>query len=41
MGSSTSTLEDPHRVADEYRRRIAQARDGTATSDEIIALSAK
>jgi hypothetical protein len=24
-------LEDPHRVADEYRRRIAQARDGTAT----------
>ena len=34
-------LEDPHRVADEYRRRIAQARDGTATSDEIIALSAK
>jgi len=31
-------LEDPHRVADEYRRRIAQARDGTATSDEIIRL---
>jgi site-specific DNA recombinase len=31
-------LEDPHRVADEYRRRIAQVRDGTATSDEIIRL---
>jgi site-specific DNA recombinase len=31
-------LEDPRRVADEYRRRIAQARDGTATSDEIIRL---
>lgn len=31
-------LEGPHRVADEYRRRIAQARDGTATSDEIIRL---
>jgi len=31
-------LEDPHRVADEYRRRIAQARDGTAASDEIVRL---
>jgi site-specific DNA recombinase len=31
-------LEDPRRVADEYRRRIAQVRDGTATSDEIIRL---
>ena len=31
-------LEDPRCVADEYRRRIAQARDDTATSDEIIRL---
>ena len=31
-------LEEPHRVADEYRRRIAQARDGAAMPDEIIRL---
>ena len=31
-------LEEPHRVADEYRRRIAQARDGVAMPDEIIRL---
>jgi site-specific DNA recombinase len=30
-------LED-HRVADEYRRRIAQARDGAALPDEIVRL---
>src|SRR5271166_4208745 len=29
-------LEEPHRVADEYRRRIAQARDGAALPDEIV-----
>ena len=31
-------LEEPHRVADEYRRRIAQARDGAAMPDEIVRL---
>ena len=31
-------LEEPHRVADEYRRRIAQASDGAAMPDEIIRL---
>jgi site-specific DNA recombinase len=31
-------LEEPHRVADEYRRRIDQARDGAAMPDEIIRL---
>ena len=31
-------LEEPRRVADEYRRRIAQARDGAATPDEIVRL---
>ena len=33
-----TVLEDPRRVADEYRRRICQARDGTATPDEITRL---
>ena len=31
-------LEEPHRVADEYRRRIAEARDGAALPDEIVRL---
>jgi site-specific DNA recombinase len=31
-------LEDPHRVADEYRRRIAQAHDSAALPDEIVRL---
>ena len=31
-------LEEPHRVADEYRRRIDQARDGAAMPDEIVRL---
>ena len=31
-------LEEPRRVADEYRCRIAQARDGAATPDEIVRL---
>ena len=31
-------LEEPRRVADEYHRRIAQARDGAATPDEIVRL---
>ena len=31
-------LEEPHRVADEYLRRIDQARDGAAMPDEIIRL---
>ena len=31
-------LEEPRRVADEYRRRIAQARDGAAMPDEIVRL---
>src|SRR5882672_3244565 len=28
-------LEDPNRVADEYRRRIGQVRDGAASSEQI------
>jgi site-specific DNA recombinase len=31
-------LEDPQRVADEYRRRIAQAQDNAAMPDEIVRL---
>jgi site-specific DNA recombinase len=31
-------LQEPRRVADEYRRRIAQARDGAAMPDEIVRL---
>ena len=31
-------LEEPHRMADEYRRRIAQARDGAAIPDDIAHL---
>ena len=31
-------LEEPRRVADEYRRRIAQARDGAVMPDEIVRL---
>jgi site-specific DNA recombinase len=31
-------LQEPRRVADEYRRRIAQARDGAAMPDEVIRL---
>jgi site-specific DNA recombinase len=31
-------LEEPHRVADEYRGRMARARDGAATPDEILRL---
>jgi hypothetical protein len=31
-------LEDPRRVADEYHRRLAQARDGAALPDEIVRL---
>ena len=31
-------LEQPDRVAHEYRRRIAQARDGAAAPDEILRL---
>jgi site-specific DNA recombinase len=31
-------LQEPRRVADEYLRRIAQARDGAAMPDEIIRL---
>jgi site-specific DNA recombinase len=31
-------LEEPHRMADEYRRRIAQARDGAAMPDEVAHL---
>jgi site-specific DNA recombinase len=33
-----SLLEEPHRMADEYRRRIAQARDGAAMPDDIAHL---
>ena len=33
-----SILEEPSRVANEYRRRISQARDGTAMPDEIVRL---
>jgi len=31
-------LQEPRRVADEYHRRIAQARDGAAMPDEIVRL---
>jgi site-specific DNA recombinase len=31
-------LEEPHRVAGEYRRRITQARDGAAMPEEIVRL---
>ena len=31
-------LEEPHRMADEYRRRIAQARDGATMPDDITHL---
>jgi site-specific DNA recombinase len=31
-------LEDPHRVADEYRRRLRQARDEIREPDEIVRL---
>jgi site-specific DNA recombinase len=31
-------LEEPHRVADEYRGRMARARDGAAMPDEILRL---
>jgi site-specific DNA recombinase len=31
-------LQEPRRVADEYRRRIAQARDGAAIPDEVVRL---
>jgi hypothetical protein len=31
-------LQEPRRVADEYRRRVAQARDGAAMPDEVIRL---
>jgi site-specific DNA recombinase len=31
-------LEDPSRVADEYRRRICQVREGAALPDEIVRL---
>jgi site-specific DNA recombinase len=31
-------LQEPRRWADEYRRRIAQARDGAATPDEVVRL---
>ena len=31
-------LQEPRRVADEYRRRIAQARDGAAMPDEVVRL---
>ena len=34
-----SVLEQPDRVADEYRRRIGLARDGAAMPDEIVRLS--
>jgi site-specific DNA recombinase len=34
-----SLLEEPDRVADEYRRRIVQARDGADMPDEIIRLN--
>jgi len=32
-------LEEPSRVANEYRRRIGQARDGAAMPDEIVRLN--
>src|ERR1035441_1343875 len=31
-------LEEPHRVADEYRGRMARAREGAAMPDEILRL---
>lgn len=31
-------LQDPSRVADEYRRRLAQAREGAGMPDETIPL---
>jgi hypothetical protein len=31
-------LEEPHRVADEYRGRMARTRDGAAMPDEILRL---
>jgi site-specific DNA recombinase len=31
-------LEEPHRVAGEYRRRITQARDGAAMPEELVRL---
>jgi site-specific DNA recombinase len=34
-----SLLEEPGRVADEYRRRIGQAQDGAAMPDEIVRLN--
>jgi site-specific DNA recombinase len=34
-----SILEEPDRVADEYRRRIGLAREGTAMPDEIVSLN--
>jgi site-specific DNA recombinase len=34
-----SVLEQPDRVADEYRRRIGLARDGAAMPDEIVRLN--
>ena len=34
-----SLLEEPDRVADEYRRRIGQAQDGAAMPDEIVRLN--
>jgi site-specific DNA recombinase len=37
-GQVRALLEEPHRVADEYRRRIAEARDGAALPDEIVRL---
>jgi site-specific DNA recombinase len=33
-----AVLEHPRRVADEYRRRICQARDGTSAPDELVRL---
>ena len=34
-----SLLEEPDRVADEYRRRIGQAHDGAAMPDKIVRLN--
>ncbi len=34
-----SLLEEPDRLADEYRRRIGQANDGAAMPDEIVRLN--
>jgi site-specific DNA recombinase len=38
-GQVRSLLEEPDRVADEYRRRIGQAHDGAAMPDEIVRLN--